>query len=163
MAHSYVQYTGNGVTTDYTITFPYIEQTNVEVRVNDVLKTVTTDYTFSSSTTIHFLSAPANGVIIDIRRKTEEDSRLVNFTDGSNLIEADLDASADQLFYLQQELLDALDDTLTLASDTKWDAENHIIKNLTDGVTGTDAATVGHVHADTGDVRDLFDWCWSHS
>ena len=47
MAFSVDTYTGNGSTTSYSVTFPYIEQDHVIVTVDGVTKTLSTDYSFS--------------------------------------------------------------------------------------------------------------------
>ena len=53
MANSYVTYTGDGATTDYTFNKGYITSSHVKVYVDGVLKAVTTDYTWFNSTTVH--------------------------------------------------------------------------------------------------------------
>lgn len=107
MAYSYVTYTGNGVTVNYSVPFTYIQKTDVEVYVNNVLKTVTTDYTWPNTTSITFNVAPANGAEIKIKRNTTKASKLVDFTDGSILSSTNLDLSADQMLYVVQELYDS--------------------------------------------------------
>ena len=49
MAFSVDTYTGNGSTTSFSVTFPYIEQAHVIVTVDGVTKTLSTDYSFSNS------------------------------------------------------------------------------------------------------------------
>ena len=85
MAYSYVRYTGNGSTTNYTFSFPTISTDHIKVRVNG---TLVTNWSFLSASTIQFAAAPANAAIIEIRRETPKDSSIVNFTDGSVLLEA---------------------------------------------------------------------------
>ena len=130
-----VSYTGNGSTTQYSITFPYIDVTHVKAYLNGVL---TSAYTISSST-LTFTTAPANGVVIRIERETPNDNRLVDFTDGSVLTEQDLDRSADQNFYIAQEITDDSSSKLGLDTDDKYDANNKVIKNLANPVNDTDA------------------------
>ena len=59
MAFAVNTYTGNNSTTSFSVTFPYIEQAHVIVTVDGVTKTLTTDYTFTNTSTITFTSAPA--------------------------------------------------------------------------------------------------------
>ena len=58
------EYTGDGSITDFDWNvgdLDYVDRNQVKVKVNNVLKTVTTDYTFQSDTEIRFGTAPANG------------------------------------------------------------------------------------------------------
>ena len=159
-----VSYTGNGSTTQYSITFPYIDVTHVKAYLNGVL---TSAYTISSST-LTFTTAPANGVVIRIERETPNDNRLVDFTDGSVLTEQDLDRSADQNFYIAQEITDDSSSKLGLDTDDKYNANNKIIKNLANPVNDTDAVnkqfistnlpnitTVAGIASDVTDVANI--------
>ena len=141
MAYSYVQYVGNASTVTFSVPFPYISKEHVEVRVNNVLKTVGTDYTWSSSSAITFVTAPATGLTVDIRRRSSPTNRLVDFQDGSTLTQDILDADSNQNFFLAQESFDAVDQRLPLDTDGQWDANSRRIKNVTDPVNAQDAAT----------------------
>ena len=58
------EYTGDNSTTDFNWNvgdLDYVDREQVKVKVNNVLKTVTTDYTFQSDTEIRFGTAPATG------------------------------------------------------------------------------------------------------
>jgi len=56
-------YTGNGSSTNYSFTFPYLETTDIKVSLGG---TLTNAYTLANATTIQFNTAPANGVAIRI-------------------------------------------------------------------------------------------------
>ena len=92
----------------YSISFSYIDEDEVDVTVDGVLKTKTTHYTFASATTIQFTSGnnPANSAAIKFQRDTNIGSKKVDFQDGSVLTETDLDSSTDQLLFGLQELSD---------------------------------------------------------
>tara|TARA_R100000773_G_scaffold11358_1_gene10492 strand:- start:1373 stop:4903 length:3531 start_codon:yes stop_codon:yes gene_type:complete len=92
----------------YSISFTYINEDDVEVTVNGVLKTKTTHYTFASATTIQFTSGnnPPNSAAIKFQRDTDIGAKKVDFQDGSVLTETDLDSSTDQLLFGLQELSD---------------------------------------------------------
>jgi hypothetical protein len=92
----------------YSISFSYIDEDEVDVTVDGVLKTKTTHYTFASATTIQFTSGnnPANSAAIKFQRDTDIGSKKVDFQDGSVLTETDLDSSTDQLLFSLQELAD---------------------------------------------------------
>jgi len=58
------EYTGDNSTTDFNWNpgdLDYVDRNQVKVKINNVLKTLTTDYTFQSDTEIRFNSAPATG------------------------------------------------------------------------------------------------------
>src|SRR6056300_1588199 len=130
-----VTYTGNGSTTQYSIPFEFIDSTHVKAFIDGV---VTSAFTISSST-LTFTTAPANASTIRIERQTPTDARLIDFTDGSVLTEQDLDKSADQNFYIAQEITDDSASKLGLDTDDKYNANNKIIKNVADPVDNTDA------------------------
>lgn len=138
MAYSYVRYSGNGSTTNYTFSFPTISQDHIKVRVNG---TLVTNWSFLSSSTIQFATAPANAAVIEIRRETPKDSSIVNFTDGSVLLERDLDLLATWQLYVAQETEDDLEDTIRTDSQGRFDANNKRIINVADPVNAQDAVT----------------------
>ena len=80
-------YTGNGSTTNYTVSFEYLEQAHVKVTLDHV---ATTAYTFANATTVQFNTAPANGVAIRIYRDTDVDAARFTFASGSALKAAEL-------------------------------------------------------------------------
>lgn len=144
MAYSYVRYTGNGSTTNYVFPFSYINASHVKVRLNGVLNT---SFSFLNANTIQFTTAPASGVVIEIRRETPKDSPIVNFTDGSILLERDLDLLATFDTYIAQETADSLDDSILKDSVGVWDADSSRIGSVADPVNAQDAATKNYVDA----------------
>ena len=135
--YAQVSYTGDGNTTQYSITFSFIDSTHVKAFIDG---TETTAFTISSST-LTFTSAPANGAVIRIERQTPVNSRLVDFTDGSVLTESDLDKSADQNFYIAQEITDDSQSKLGLNALDRYDANNKRIINVANPVDNQDAVT----------------------
>lgn len=144
MAYSYVRYTGNGSTTNYVFPFSYINASHVKVRLNGVLNT---SFSFLNASTIQFTTAPASGVVIEIRRETPKDSPIVNFTDGSILLERDLDLLATFDTYVAQETEDDLEDAMRKNSIGVWDATSSRIASVADPVNAQDAATKNYVDA----------------
>ena len=65
-------YTGTGNTTTYTITFPFLLATDVEVSVAGVTKSNPADYSITG-TTVTFGTAPTNGTAIKLWRNTNID------------------------------------------------------------------------------------------
>jgi hypothetical protein len=139
MSFAINNYTGNGSTTTFSVTFPYITQSHVQVRLNNVLKTLGVHYTFPTSSTIQFTTAPANGVNINFKRSSNQSARLVDFQDGSTITESILDQDSNQMFYMSQEAIDITTNTIGLDTDDKYDAQSKVIKNLANPVNANDA------------------------
>jgi len=100
MAITSNSYTGNGSTTLYSFTFPYLDQSDVKVSLNG---SPTTAYTFANATTIQFNTAPGAGVAIRIYRETDDTTLQAVFSPGSSIRASDLNSDFDQLLYLGQE------------------------------------------------------------
>jgi hypothetical protein len=100
---------------------------------------VITSFTFLNSSTVTISPAPANGAIIDIRRETPKDSPPVDFTDGSVLLEADLDLLAKFNLYTAQESADGVADSITKDTLGVWDAQSRRIKSVADPINSNDA------------------------
>ena len=145
MAFAVDTYTGNGSTTTFSVTFPYIEQAHVIVTVDGVTKTLTTDYTFPTSSTITFTSAPAASTIIKFTRSSNRTARLVDYQDGSTLTEANLDQDGNQSFFMAQEAIDVTDNALTKNALNLFDAGNNRIINVADPTSAQDASTKAYV------------------
>ena len=101
-------YTGNGSTTTFAFTFPYLANVDVKVELDNVLKTenssgqTNNDYTISN-TNIVFNSAPGSGVSVHIYRNTNVDSAQAVYAAGSSIRAADLNNNHTQLLYSAQE------------------------------------------------------------
>lgn len=93
-------YTGDGSTTNYSVTFAYLKEADVKVTLDHV---ATTAYTFANATTIQFTTAPATGVKIRIFRDTDVDAARFVFASGSALKAGELNENLDQLLYADQE------------------------------------------------------------
>ena len=108
-AASSTTHTGNGSTNAFAISFSFLADSEIDVTVADVLKTINTHYTISGST-VTFTSGntPANGASVKLQRDTDISAKKVDFSDGSVLTEADLDANSDQIIFAQQEITDKL-------------------------------------------------------
>jgi hypothetical protein len=144
MAFSYVRYTANGSTTNYTFAFPAIVPEHIKVRVNGVLTTL---FTFLNSSTVKMNVAPAAGVILDIRRETPKDQVIVDFTDGSVLLERDLDLLGTYSLYLAQETEDALDDSITQDYLGVFQGQSKRIANVATPVESNDAVNKSYADA----------------
>ena len=136
-----VTYTGNNSTVDYALPFSYIATSHIKAYLDGV---ETSAFSISGST-LTFTTAPASAVVITIKRVTPTDARLVDFTDGSVLTEADLDQSADQNFYIAQEVSDTNQTQMGLTDADVWDAQSKKIINLANPVDNQDAVTKYHL------------------
>ena len=156
MALSFVTYAGTGSQTNFSVSFSYISSTHVDVYLDGVLKTVTTDYTWFNSTTIQFLVAPVLDAVVRLERDTPNTERLVDFQDAGNLTESDLDTNSNQVFFIAQEITDGFDaEAMKLAADNHWDAESKPMRDLTDPTSPQDAATMAYVDAgDAGTIAE---------
>ena len=109
MATTFVEYTGDGNATKQ-FTFPSLQESDVKVRVDGVLKTTSTHYNITSYTTTgggnvvftsgNIPSSPAN---IRIYRDTNVDTAKATYTAGSSVKAADLNNNNTQLLYRSQE------------------------------------------------------------
>ena len=73
-------YTGNGSTTNYSFTFPYLKASDVKCSLDAV---DTTAFTLANATTVQFNTAPTNGAKIKIFRETSVDNLTATFYAGS--------------------------------------------------------------------------------
>jgi hypothetical protein len=110
-------YTGNGTNKLFSITFPYISTDHIKVYLNNVLQTITTQYTFANITTIEFNTAPSNGATVDIIRETDSDNAVALFFTGSSIRSQDLNENQTQALYLIQENQTAIEDITSIAED----------------------------------------------
>ena len=103
MATTSNTYTGNGSNRLFTITFPYLDTTDIDVYLNGTLQTVTTQYTFANATTVEFVTAPSNGATVLLNRSTNDTTLAATFFAGSSIRASDLNENFDQVLYLAQE------------------------------------------------------------
>ena len=136
MALTRVVYTqsveGNQV---FTVPFPYLDADDVKVTVDGEPTAVT----WNNSSVLSISPAPSVGAIVYIQRRTNSNSLLVDFTDGSTLTEKQLDLMAQQNFYLAQEAFDRTEDSIADNGKFQLDAKNRRIINVANPVDGGDA------------------------
>jgi hypothetical protein len=137
MALSFVQYPGNGSQQTFAIPFEYLSREHVSARVN----LVSAPFTWDDDNTIRISPAPAPGSVVEARRSTPRDTRLVDFVDGSVLAETDLDLSATQTFFIVQEAIDIAGGTLELKASGSYGAAGRRIEDLAGPINPSDAVT----------------------
>ena len=149
-------YTGNGTTKEFNISFAFIQESHIEVALDEVATTAFTVDTSTSpkkvvmntlaseTSTQTTTGAPKSGVAVVVFRDTPLNNALVDYTDGSTLIADDLDKSNQQFLFLLQERDDEAQDNIqsTLAGQ---DAQNKKIINVADPTAAQHAATKNYV------------------
>jgi len=144
MAFARDVYSATGGQTDFTITFPYLEQDDVVVSQNGTTLVVTTDYTFFNATTIRLNSGATAADAIVLQRASDQATRNTTWVAGA-MTSDDLNAADNQLFYMAQESIDIANTALGLDSADEWDALTKLIHNVVDPVVDQDAATKNYV------------------
>ena len=145
MAITENRYTGDGTTTSYSFVFPYIDETDIKVTLDDVL---TTAYSLANATTIQFDTAPALDVAIRIYRDTDDSANKATFFAGSAVRSQDLNDNFLQALYLSQEA-----QTISTSISEGGLTENSITGfHLANDSVGSDQILAGAV--DTAELAD---------
>jgi hypothetical protein len=131
-----VAFTGDGTTGPLAVPFPYIAKSHVHVFVNDV----EVGFSFQTSATILLnVAAPiaAPGLI---KRVTPNAQPLVDWENGANINDENLDINTRQLLYIFQEAIDAA----TAAAEA---AAQQIAQGVIDSAAAQAAAILGNISA----------------
>ena len=123
-------YTGNGSTTNYSFTFPYLDTPDIKTSLGGV---VHTNFRLLNATTVQFVNnttdntptAPGNGVAIRIYRETAYVNPKATFYPGSAIRAGDLNDNTLQNLYVTQEANDKvarawLKGDMTIDSSETW-------------------------------------------
>ena len=144
MAITQNTYTGDGSTTAYSFTFPYLETTDIKVSLDAV---DTTAYTLSNATTITFTTAPTSGAAIRIYRNTATDNLKATFYPGSAIRSSDLNNNFTQNLYVTQEADFDVDTANTTANTAKTTADTAIATANTATTTANSATSTANTAA----------------
>lgn len=147
MALANVSYPADGIITDYTVTFNYLDRSHVEVFVDGVDVTdVSSSYqaSFIDDTTIRVTAtatglAVPNASVVLIDRTTPTDTATTVFADGSVVRASALNANTNQLLYIAQEVVDLGASRIGTDNSGNFDAQNKRIINLANPVDAQDA------------------------
>ena len=154
-------YTGDNSNKEFTITFPFLSDEDVKVRVKPsggtwTTQTVTTHYTIAG-TVLTFVTAPATSADVQIFRDTNIDKSNSVFQAGSSIRAQDLNNLAKQFLYAAQEFEQASTTPsgtgLALTASTK----NHIQVNSANDwtiVPGSVSAALGDNSVDSAHYID---------
>ena len=142
-----VTYYGTGSQTNFDFPFDYLRKAFIHVTINDV---EVSDYSIDSRTII-FETAPSEGAIINIYRSTDT-TRLVAWADASVLKASDMTISQVQQLHILEEGQDwsKLNSLYLDENDSKWQGNNHAMKNISDPVDAKDVVTKGYMETVQG-------------
>ena len=145
-------------TTDFQFTFPYIKEEHIEVYLNYSKITQgsgSAQYQVITNVSPKLIRlntgiASAN-LRVEVRRNSSLGSPLVDYADGSTLTANDLDTSALQSLYIDQELKDNQGKTVSVDETTGLPELNNLrLTNVANPTAAQDAATKNYV--DTNDA-----------
>ena len=154
MANTYFDYEANAdrISNGFPVAFDYLEDEHVTVEVNGVENT-DTELTTSTPVKVKLLSGVTAGQNVRVRRKSQPNTNLVDFVNGSVLTESELDRAYLHNRYLAEEISELNDASLQEEQGgTNWDAKNKRIKNVGTPTATTDASTKDYVDAKVNQV-----------
>lgn len=132
-------YPGNGTNRDFSVDFPYLDRTHIQVFVDGA---ITSAWTWTDPSHIRLTTAPMLNAVVLIKRQTSPNVRLVDYVSPSSLNEDDLDTDSLQGFYLAQEANDQA--SAGIADDPvtgQYTAGGKRVTNVADPVNAQDAVT----------------------
>ena len=133
--YSLVIYAGNGSNRNFTIHFPYLDKSHVKAKIDS---SQTTAFSWLTDSSIQFNTAPAAGANIEIYRETPLNASPVDFTDGSILLERDLDLLTTFNLYVDQEITDRASRVLSAGNQAGNSAGNQAATPGTAKISNTD-------------------------
>ena len=135
-------YTQSGSTTNYSFTFPYLQQSDVKVTVAG---SASTAWTFHNATTVKFNTAPANGAAIRIYRETADTNLSATFYAGSAIKSQDLNDNFTQNLYVTQEVRD--DSALALTNSREHDGDGTYTTAIAKSTSAVSTANTASTNA----------------
>jgi hypothetical protein len=123
MTYATDTFTGDGSTTEFTLTFDFIQRSHVKVyrvvtatEAETELTVITSgdpsgdEFIWESDTQVKVGTAPTSDQQLKITRETPEDEQIVEWADGSYIIAQDLNTADRQFLYGIQELEDKFEE-----------------------------------------------------
>jgi hypothetical protein len=155
MANTYFDYEADAdkISNGFPIPFEYLEDEHVTAEVDGVVNS-DTELTTTTPVKIKVLSGVTVGQIVRVRRKSQPDTNLVDFVNGSVLTESELDRAYQHNRFLNEEISELNDASLQKKEGTgDFSAKNNKLVDLADPTAAQDAATKNYV-----DTRSLNDF-----
>jgi len=149
MAITFVDDTADAGQTDFAFTFDYLEDEHVTVEINGAVQ-LASAYSIivesNGDTKVRLNVGASENQIVRVRRKSQPDTNLVDFVNGSVLTEAELDRAYLHNRYLAEEISELNDASLQLEQGgTQWDAQGKRITNVGTPTALADATTKAYV------------------
>lgn len=149
-------YTGNGATTAFSFPLRFLENADVQVYLDDVLKTITTHYTLTgaggpSGGTVTFVSAPASGVAIELRRSSLP-KQTVDLSDSGRTPGDTLETQLDRLAMAGQDQSERIE-TLEVVAEDLEDAVADAEAAATAAAASAAAAATAETNAETAETN----------
>ena len=141
-------FTGNGSTTNYSFTFPYLKESDVKVTVAGSAKTNGTgsdQWQFANATTVQFNTAPANSAAIRLYRETADTNLSATFYAGSAIKSQDLNDNFTQNLYVTQEVRD--DSALALSNSREHDGDGTYTTAISKATSAVSTANTASTNA----------------
>lgn len=129
----------------FAVTFQYNDLETVRVLRDAVELEYLTDYFYPSTHVVQLNEPLKADARITIRRETPLEERAVDFVNAAELTEADLDASANQVFFAMQEAYDNSLDSLKPEDDGSMSLSGKRLTNVGDPYYEKDAANKRYV------------------
>lgn len=137
MPLSYAQYQGDGSQQNFDVPCEYLSKSHISVKVDGV----DVPFVWIDTYRLFLTTPPAPGTVVEVRRTTPREDRLVTFTDGSTLVETDLNTSTLQSFFLAQEAFDQGAASMSITEDGQFSAGDRRISNVAPPVLDNDVVT----------------------
>lgn len=159
--------TGDGATTSWDFSWPYLNQDNWTVNSPDEYSStynpyirvyvagILTPYKMPNAYTIQVATAPAYGASVVIRRDSDIANRKVDWVAGSTISEEVLDRDSLQAFYLLQEMYDRALDAQCQINNTRYINSYLFDGDSDDAVDGINA--VFHLRNDNSEETNLLE------
>lgn len=149
MATTSNSYTANGSTVDFAFTFPYQNNSDIKVSVDEVVQSLTTHYTLHNATTIRFGTAPGSGKTVKVYRDTDSSKLAATFYPGSAIRSGDLNDNYTQNLYVTQEAENDSTEALSNSRVLESGAYVSAITKATGAVTTANTASTNASNAVT--------------
>jgi hypothetical protein len=148
MANTFEDYTVSTSTTDFNITFEYLEESHIVVEIDGVLQSTSTYSIVAGPPNLVRLNTPVTSGVVRVKRDSDADSDnpFVDFVNGSVLNETELDKAYRHNLYLNEEIGNLNELSLQKAAGSDdWDAKSNKIINVADPTLIQDASTKNYV------------------